>query len=188
MYNKGFKLGRMIRGLLTPDLGGFLKGFFDGLKKEVIEDIIKQNDTRLNESIRKFGCRFRSLQAIAEFSVGKFLTVEQIETAYKELQKPKVMNANCECGEKEHEIINHAFKMLGSTWKGKQVGAKDLANNDEWAEQSGDFVIFDYRTPQGKHFTLANSKAKEIFDPWNYKLGKLEKTRHAKNLFYRVTK
>lgn len=155
-------------------------------------NVIFQNDRRLNRQINLYGCRFRCLQAIAEFSLGKALTVEQIEMGYQEAIKNKnVMKPNCACGKDEHEIINYAFKMLNSGLEGKQIGGIDSKGNlTFWDGQKKgyDFIIDRWTTKTGYHFILAFLD-KDYWNPWSTKFdAKLTVYNNTQKLLYKTTK
>ncbi len=133
--------------------------------------MIAQNDRRLNRKINLYGCRFRSLQAVAEMFSGRRLSAEEVEAAYDEhVQNPEIMNENCRCGTQEHHIVNKAFTALGCLNTCRQVGSMQDGIPVGWDgnEVDFDFMILHWatQTPDG-HFTLANKEGEEIFDPWN---------------------
>lgn len=151
--------------------------------------LVKQNHAGLPDAIRSWGCKYRCLQAIAEFSEGRTLSAYDIMTIYDSFaakNNPKIMNKNCETGTEEHVIINNAFYRLRLDEKrtAKMVGSRN-ADGDTWAEQEGDFIMYHYAINGRRdgHFVLANSKGKEIFDPWD---GKLERGNLIKTMYYKV--
>lgn len=151
--------------------------------------MIKQNHPSLPTAVRKYGCRYRSLQAVAEWVTRRSLSVQDIIDAYEKLSKnPLVMDANCLCGTDEHLIIWDAFRRLGTADKGVQVGSMQGGKPTGWQGEyvEHDFVINDYKTTYGKHFVLADRAGKDIFDPWDYALESLPKKGLQRQLLYRV--
>ncbi len=153
-------------------------------------ELIKQNDRRLNKSIRLWGCRFRSLLAIAEFSVGRSLSEVQIEEIYLDAIKSEtIMNNNCYCGKDEHLLISMAFGKLGSKNKGRQVGTMLDGFPVGWDNKPTDFdfIIAQYPTKTGSHFTLLGKDQNTIFDPWCTELdGHIIEGAIKKMLLYKV--
>lgn len=148
-------------------------------------NLVKQNMPGLPEQVREFGCKFRCLQAIAEFTIGRTLSPYDIMNIYHVFVKKNdhtIMNSNCYMGENEHFVIDNAFYRLTLTekYKGKMVGS-----STGWGVQKGDFIIKDFKTKFGKHFVLFDKFGREIFDPWD---GNLERLGLNKILFYEVKK
>lgn len=195
-YKKGHMIGKKLRQKLIESpinflakIAAYFRGIFDGFSGKMEDKMIAQNDKRLRKEINLYGCRFRCLQAIAEITCGKSLTAEQIEDAYNIFSvQPKIMNKNCRTGPDEHLIIEHAFKCLGSTKNARQHGAFVATTGEKWAAQFGDFIILHWSTNTSDgHFTLANSGGKEIFDPWDEKIGgSIGKKTITRKLFYKV--
>lgn len=151
--------------------------------------MIKQNHPKLPQNVRKSGCRYRCLQAIAEWVTRRELSVQDITEAYHVFSKqPTVMNAQCNCGSDEHKIIWDAFARLGCDDKAVQVGTMQNGKPTGWQNEKVDydFMILDYKTPTGKHFVLADCEGKTLWDPWDYSQEPLSKLQLQRQLLYKV--
>lgn len=152
-------------------------------------NLVKQNEAGLPDAVRAYGCKYRCLRSIAEFTEKRMLSTYDILTIYESFARknnPKIMNKNCACGEEEHLIINNAFYRLrlDETRTARMVGSKD-DKGKTWGEQKGDFVMYHWNSETDNgHFTLADSQGNEIFDPWK---GKIKKEGLKKTLYYKVS-
>lgn len=136
-----------------------------------MKGIIPQNHPKLPSPIRLYGCRYRTLQAIAEFIAGVPLSLRYIVDAYNEFKKNKdIMNSNCECGSKEFKIIQDAYEELTLDkrvlW---QIGKIDQGQIVYWSGKEHPYthIIREYKTNVGKHFVLLDKDKNLIFDPWS---------------------
>lgn len=148
--------------------------------------LVKQDESGLNENIRKYGCRYRCLQAIAEITEGRTLSKYDIETVYDKFVKKgdkDIMNETCYCGKKDHIITENAFYRLrlDEKKKVKQVGGRD-SSGESWGV-AGDFIIKHFKTPYGGHFILFDKDDNEIFDPSE---AKIERLSWIKDIYYKV--
>ena len=142
-------------------------------KGESMKEIkpIPQNHPALPEAVRLYGCRYRTLQAIAEFIAGATLSLRYITNAYNTFKREKdVMNSNCECGEKEFKIIQDAYTELTLEkrvlW---QIGKIEGDKVTYWSGTPHPYthIIREYKTNVGKHFVLLDKDKNLIFDPWS---------------------
>lgn len=138
--------------------------------------MIYQNDARLNEKIRRFGCNFRSLLAIAEVYTGKQLLAKDIEDAYAELVG-KAMDAECTMNAQLSAVPRWAFKRLGHAGYGvAQVGIVYPPMRFEFWKSARVFTIlkgvmypigYQGRSSVTFHFRLGDRTGKLLFDPYN---------------------
>lgn len=156
-----------------------------------------QNYPSLTQPIRRYGCRFMCLSAIAMIEVGKALTYPQVEDLYGKacLLPDVVVNPNTAlCGAREDWIINEAFKMLGHPEKrGIQVGQIDREGQPKlWNGNKTDdykYVIVHWKThgPDG-HFTLVD-REETAYDPHSdqYDGGyTIDKVSISRELIYKI--
>ncbi len=136
--------------------------------------MIYQNDLRLPEKIRKFGCNFRSLLAIAEFYCNAEFTVDDIKSAYAELVG-KVMDEDCTMNAQLSFVTRWAFKRLGHSYQAVQVGiVYPPAKFEFWKSARVYSILKGVLHPvgyQGRsmityHFRLGDRMGKMIFDPY----------------------
>ena len=114
--------------------------------------------------VNRYGCRVFVLLAIPQFVVGHCLLDAQIiDIIDRCRQLPNVIvNDKLRCGTEEHQLINMAFRMLGSTRNGRQVGwdpAHILTKTWQYMVPQ-----WDGRTEDG-HYTLMDRGQREIYDP-----------------------
>lgn len=132
---------------------------------------IPQNHPKLPKAVRLYGCRYRTLQAIAEFIAGQTLSLRYITDAYNQFRKEKdVMTDNCECGQKEFKIIQDAYTELTLDKKVLwQIGKIDGDQVIYWSGKEYPYthIIREYKTNVGKHFVLLDKEKNLIFDPWS---------------------
>ena len=138
-------------------------------------NLVPQNDPKLNPEIQRYGCRFRSLLAIAEFHTGKILTPLAIQQAYNELV-PSAMDVHCKCNENESKITRWAMRTLGSSTRCYQIGIVLGCTRLEFWPAAQIYTILKglthlggepgYETGPGFHFRLGNRAGKLIFDPF----------------------
>jgi hypothetical protein len=136
--------------------------------------LVTQDDPKLNVEINRYGCRFRSLLAIAEWHTGKILTPLAIQQAYNDLV-PGAMDVHCRCNENEHKIIRWAMRTLGASTRGYQIGvAEGCARLEFWPAAQIYTVLKGithykgepgYEQEEGYHFRLADRAGKLLFDP-----------------------
>jgi hypothetical protein len=136
-------------------------------------ELILQTNVGLNPEVQKFGCRFRSLLAIAEFHTQKALKVSQIETAYKELVDV-AMDVHCTCNSREDKIIRWGMRELFCTARGYQIGIAYGCERIEFWPAAQIYTILkglthrkgeDGRTEDSFHFRLGDRMGKLLFDP-----------------------
>ena len=137
-------------------------------------NLVPQTDPKLNAEINRYGCRFRSLLAIAEFHTGKMLTPQMIEQAYDELV-PAAMDVHCKCNENEHKIIRWGMRALSSTARCYQIGIVYGAARLEFWPAAQIYTILNgithykgepgYEEEDGHHFRLGDRTGKLTFDP-----------------------
>jgi hypothetical protein len=134
-------------------------------------DLLKQTDKRFPGGIQRKGCRLFTLLAIPQVYLGLPLSGEQIMEIYRAAaEDPTVMMPICWMREREHVVINAAFRALGSTdLVGRQVGRLVKGEPLFWPSVRGD--SWDYQVlhwvtdyPDG-HWTLGNRDGVEIEDP-----------------------
>ena len=150
--------------------------------------MIAQNDSKLNQQINLYGCRFRCLQAIAEERMGQSLTHAQILEGYEQaIKNQNIMSHNCTCGPQEHHIINHAFSMLGSRLNAAQIGSMQGKKLIFWDGRIRGFdsIIERWTTKTGYHFTIVFSDGNS-WNPWDNNISKLKVTQKTEGLLYRI--
>lgn len=133
-----------------------------------------QTDLALNAEINRYGCRFRSLLAIAEFHAGKILTPGMIEQAYHDLV-PLAMDVHCKCNEREDKIIRWGMRALGSTARCYQIGVVAKCERLEFWPAAQIYTILrglchakgepGYEEEAGYHFRLGDRSGVLLFDP-----------------------
>jgi len=145
--------------------------------------LIKQTDPRLPVLINKYGCYFRSLQAIAEITVGKQLDYTKIISLYYALQQKKsslgdgkmIIDNECYVND-PNSVIRAAFQELGADRKCYQIGLVNIVPALpcvplfwSWVKDVRyDFIINQVVTVHGNaHFVLGDSKGNTIFDPYD---------------------
>jgi hypothetical protein len=141
---------------------------------------IKQNDPGLHPLIRAYGCYFRSLIGIAETTFQKLMTVNQINSLYKNcLQYPLIMNKNCYMGDDLARVVEYAARDLGHEIKCYQRGLLKSGTFIFWNDKYKSYTdtVIQWKTTDGAHYTQADIKMNEIFDPWAGKMSKLYITR-----------
>lgn len=152
----------------------FLEAAIEEVEKENSMNEIKpipQNHPKLPKAVRLYGCRYRSLQAIAEFIAGATLSLRYISEAYDTFRKDKkIMDNNCTCGEKEFKIIQDAYTEL--TLESRvlwQIGKIENGQVIYWSGEPHPYthIIREYNTNTGKHFVLLDKDKNLIFDPWS---------------------
>lgn len=156
--------------------------------------LIYQNDRRLKQVIRTFGCNFRSLQAIAEITLGQYLGAEQINDLHTmAMQNPDVLGEDCYCKAGLCEIANSAFRLLGSKKRVIQCGSIIAGRPTSWGgeilgQRDFHFTILHWFTKyRTGHFTLADGQCTELFDPHNIQWGEdLDKKGIKKILCYKI--
>ncbi len=134
-----------------------------------------QNDPRLPESIRRWGCNFRCLLAIAEDYCAEELTVEDIQDAYVELVGV-AMDPNCTMNAQLSLVTRWAFKRLGHSYQAVQVGLVYPPSRFEFWKFARVYSIlkgvihpigYQGRTTVTFHFRLGDRMGKVIFDPYD---------------------
>lgn len=138
--------------------------------------MIYQNDARLNEKIRRFGCNFRSLLAIAEVYTGKELLAKDIADAYNDLVG-KAMDGDCTMTSQLGLVPRWAFKRLGhAQYRVEQIGIVYPPHRFEFWKSARVYSIrkdvmhpigYQGRSSVTFHFRLADRMGKVIFDPYN---------------------
>lgn len=145
--------------------------------------LIKQTDPTLPLMINKYGCYLRSLQAIAEITVGKALDAPQIINLYYSLQQKKsslgdgkpVLDIECYIND-PNTIIKATFHELGVERSCYQIGLANVVNGKmdtptfwSWVKNPKyNFIIHQVVTALGNfHFVLGDSLGNIIFDPYN---------------------
>ncbi len=136
--------------------------------------MIFQNDPRLPEKIRKFGCNFRSLLAIAEFYCNAEFTVDDIKAAYNELVG-HAMDEDCTMNAQLSLVTRWAFKRLGHSYQAVQVGIVYPPTKFEFWKFARVYSIlkgvlhpagYQGRSMITFHFRLGDRMGKTIFDPY----------------------
>jgi hypothetical protein len=136
--------------------------------------LVTQDDPKLNAEINRYGCRFRSLLAIAEWHTGKILTPLAIQQAYNDLV-PGAMDVHCRCNENEHKIIRWGMRTMGSSARCYQIGIVYGCARLEFWPAAQMYTILKglchrkgepgYEQEPGFHFRLGDRAGKLLFDP-----------------------
>lgn len=146
-------------------------------------NLVYQNDPSLPLLFQKEGCRARILVAMPEFYLNKALTAGQIDLIiHAGMVNKKVLSKKMETGPDEYKLTLFAFKELDGTSRFfRQIGFRTGSGSNviyvDWKYNPIDpglvaFTILHWQTefPDG-HWTLGDSNAKEIFDPWKVETG-----------------
>ena len=133
--------------------------------------MIPQDDERMPEAFRRYGCRVRALLAIAEMDVGDELTAEQILDIldYGRGRKGVIVNDQYRAGRREHLLINRAFQALHVSRRGVQNGRIHYGDPYYWSGDDHDYILREYRTDgeYGLHWVLCSRDGDELFDPYD---------------------
>jgi len=136
-------------------------------------DLIWQTDSRLNKSINREGCFFRSLIAIPEIHLKKTLNAAEILHIYEMAisMGSDFMLEDCTC--KRHAaggaLAVIGFRMLGHhEFDCRQVGSisADTQKISWWGPRKYNYTILLGRTANNnRHYRLGDSSGTLIFDP-----------------------
>ena len=137
--------------------------------------MIFQNDPQMWEKVRKYGCNFRSLLAIAEFYCDQELTADDIKDAYAAMVG-KAMDADCTMNAQLSLVTRWAFNRLGHPYQALQVGIVYPPAKFEFWKSARVYTIlkglmhptgYDGRSYPTFHFRLGDRMGKVIFDPYD---------------------
>ena len=136
-------------------------------KENVIRFLMPQTD--LFYPVYKYGCNFRSLQAMAEIKSRRTLSENEIIDLYTIATNRDYIDSDCYVNKPE-EITNSVFKLYKSKYRVWNCGK---VKNGEAVNWKGHPVKFDYSIiklyqpdMENKHFVLGDTDYNLVFDPY----------------------
>ncbi|MGL4986981.1 MAG: DUF261 family protein [Treponemataceae bacterium] len=120
-----------------------------------------------NKKIQRYGCYLLSLLCVCEMASKKFFSIEQIQAIYENLLIQGSIDEDCYVASPD-AVLKMGFNFLESTNRFLQIGMADKSGIHFWQwvkNTEYDFTILKKKRPNGFHFTLADKKEEELFDP-----------------------
>jgi len=145
---------------------------------------ILQTNKKLDPQVQAWGCYFRSLQGIAEDSLGFHLSPKEINSLYEKGQRDadtwagfvKPMKANCWVSYPD-AIVKQAFELMGTTHSAVQIGANKGGGPGspmtfwDWVYDTGNFSYhyqvrwYQIAGKNWRHAILCDETGRTLFNP-----------------------